>query len=356
MTVELTHKLKRAVRLIRDPKEREAYIENRRAVRRPLESAWIEVSAVCNLDCITCPRQGNTTPEKLELMPIETYYRVADAIFPYIRDVNLIGLGESLMHPQIDKIISYARSKYVGVNMTSNGTIMTPKIARKLIENGLDSIAFSIDGGTRETFEEIRVNARFEKVKRNIKRLIETKAEMGVERPWIAMGLVLMKTNVHELTDVVRLCDELGVRTLDAGNVFTWSFEMERDLPLYHGMTPEQEEAIEEAKRVAAELGVRLELPGFVMQEPGPCSYRPHRHFVVTWKGDLRPCCNLYHPYHYVFNGQKKFAHEATMGNLLREPFMDIWNKAEYVAFRKANETGVNLPEVCQDCLFSRGL
>jgi radical SAM protein with 4Fe4S-binding SPASM domain len=260
------------------------------------------------------------------------------------------------MHPQIDKIISYAKSKFVGVNMTSNGTIMTEKIAHKLINSGLDSIAFSIDGGTKETFEAIRVNARFEKVKRNINRLRKAKEDLGVERPWIALGLVLMKTNVHELSDVVRLCHELGVPSLNAENVFTWTEEMERDLPLYNGMTPEQEASIEEAKQVAQELNIILELPGFVMKEPGVCSYQPHKHFVVTWEGDLRPCCNLYHPYHYVFQGQKKFAHEATQGNLLREDFESIWNKPDYAEFRKANETGVNLPEVCQDCLFSRGL
>jgi radical SAM protein with 4Fe4S-binding SPASM domain len=354
--VELTRKLKRAVRLIQDAEERRVYLGHRRAVRRPLESAWIEVSAVCNLDCITCPRQENITPEPLKLMPLETYYRIAEAVFPYIRSVNLIGLGESLMHPQIDQIITHAKSRFVGVNMTSNGTIMTEKIAHRLIAAGLDSIAFSIDGGTRETFEAIRVNARFDKVQRNIKRLIDIKAAMGVQRPWIAMGMVLMKTNVHELADVVRLCDELGVRTLNAENVFTWTEQMEQALPLYNGMTPDEEGAIERARGVAKELGINLELPGFVMKAPGPCSYQPHRHFVVTWEGDLRPCCNLFHPYHYVFQGQKKFAHEATMGNLLREDFKTIWNKPEYVAFRKANETGIGLPEVCQDCLFSRGL
>lgn len=240
--------------------------------------------------------------------------------------------------------------------MTSNGTIMTPKVVDKLIDSGLDSIAFSIDGGTKETFERIRVNARFEKVKRNIKRLIDVKKERGVERPWIAMGLVLMKTNVHELADVVRLCDELGVRTLNAENVFTWDHRMEEELPLYNGMTPEHEAAIEHAKQVAGELGIKLELPNFVMRDPGPCSYQPHRHFVVTWRGDLRPCCNLYHPYHYVFKGEKKFAAEVTMGNLLGEDFETIWNKPEYVKFREANLTGVGLPDVCEDCLFSRGL
>lgn len=353
---ELTRKLKRAIELVSDPSEREAYIENRKAIKRPISSAWIEVSAVCNLDCITCPRQTGVTPEDLELMPLDTYYTVADAIFPKIRDVNFIGLGESLMHPQIEKIIAYAKSKYVGVNMTSNGTIMTPKIIDKIISSGLDSIAFSVDGGTKETFEAIRVNARFEKVKRNIKRLIAQKKELGVERPWIAMGLVLMKTNIHELADVVRLCAELEVPTLNSENVFTWSHQMEAELPLYNGMTQAHEDAIGHAKTVADELGITLELPNFEIQPPGPCSYQPHRHFVVTWRGDLRPCCNLYHPYHYVFQGQKKYAPETTMGNLLKEDLDTIWNKPEYVSFREANMTGVGLPEVCEDCLFSRGL
>ncbi|MBM3262400.1 MAG: radical SAM protein [candidate division Zixibacteria bacterium] len=354
--VDLTRKLKRAAQLLRDPEERRVYFGQRQAVRRPLDSAWIEVSAVCNLDCITCPRQEGITPEPLKLMPMETYHKVADAIFPYIRNVNFIGLGESLMHPQIDQIISHAKSKFVGVNMTSNGTIMTDKIAHKLIDSGLDSIAFSIDGGTKETFESIRVNARFDKVQRNIRRLIEAKKALNVQRPWIAMGMVLMKTNVRELSDVVRLCHELEIPTLNAENVFTWNEEMERTLPLYNGINPEEKEAIEKAKQTAAELGINLELPGFILKEPGPCSYRPHEHFVVTWEGNLRPCCNLFHPYEYVFQGQKKFAHEATMGNLLEEDFLSIWNKPDYTAFRKANETGIGLPEVCRDCLFSRGL
>lgn len=354
--VELTRKLKRAAQLISDSEERRVYFGQRQAIRRPLESAWIEVSAVCNLDCITCPRQEGITTEPLKLMPIETYYQVADAIFPYIRNLNLIGLGESLMHPQIDEIIAYAKSKFVGVNMTSNGTIMTDKIAQKLISSGLDSIAFSIDGGKKETFEAIRVNARFDKVQRNIRRLMEAKAAAGVQRPWIAMGLVLMKTNVGELADVVRLCHELGIKTLNAENVFTWTEEMEQALPLYNGMTAAEEAAIEEAKKVARELDINLELPGFVLKDPGPCSYRPQDHFVVTWEGDLRPCCNLFHPYQYVFQGEKKFAHEATMGNLLEEGFKSIWDKPDYAAFRKANETGIGLPEVCQDCLFSRGV
>ena len=70
---ELTRKLKRAVQLVRDSEERRTYIELRRAQRRPVDSAWIEVSAVCNLDCITCPRHENITPDALKLMPMETY-------------------------------------------------------------------------------------------------------------------------------------------------------------------------------------------------------------------------------------------------------------------------------------------
>ena len=45
-------------------------------------------------------------------------------------------------------------SEETEVTITSNGSILTPRIINKLIDSGLDRIKISIQGITQETYEE----------------------------------------------------------------------------------------------------------------------------------------------------------------------------------------------------------
>lgn len=56
------------------------------------------------------------------------------------------------------------------VSMLTNGMLLREKLARQIIDEGLvDEVGFSLDGGTPEDFEELRVNAKWDKFYENVK-------------------------------------------------------------------------------------------------------------------------------------------------------------------------------------------
>ena len=67
--------------------------------------------------------------------------------------------------------------------MISNGSLITEKVARGIIEAGLDAINISVDAGGKEVFEQTRIGLNYDKVIANIERLVRIRAELGRRRP-----------------------------------------------------------------------------------------------------------------------------------------------------------------------------
>ena len=91
-------------------------------------------------------------------------------------------------------MIKYAKDKGIlEVQFNTNAMLLTEKISERLIEAGLDRIIFSLDGMTKETFENIRGGANFEKVVNNIKSFINIRNEMGGKKPCVRIQMVKME-------------------------------------------------------------------------------------------------------------------------------------------------------------------
>jgi hypothetical protein len=91
-----------------------------------------------------------------------------------------------MMHPKFDELIGIlgeVRQREGGVpfvSLLSNATKLTPERARTIIESGaLDLIQFSVDGGTQETFETIRVRAKWNDVLDNIRGFLDERDRLG---------------------------------------------------------------------------------------------------------------------------------------------------------------------------------
>ena len=62
-------------------------------------------------------------------------------------------------------MIKYAKSKgVIDIMLHTNGTVMDEDLAKKIVNSGLDRIIFSLDSITKEIYEKIRVNAKFEDI------------------------------------------------------------------------------------------------------------------------------------------------------------------------------------------------
>ena len=127
-----------------------------------------------------------------------------------LAELHLQGLGEPLMHPEFFAMVRLAAARGIEVSTNTNLTVLSERRAAECIASGLHRIHVSIDGATAPTYEHIRVRSRFERVVRNVRRLVAARAQAGSATPDIRLVAVAMRANLHELARLVHLAHELG--------------------------------------------------------------------------------------------------------------------------------------------------
>jgi MoaA/NifB/PqqE/SkfB family radical SAM enzyme/glycosyltransferase involved in cell wall biosynthesis len=137
----------------------------------------LEVTARCNAVCGFCPR--DVMPDTKTHISLETVRSLAGNLRngPQ-KQVVLCGIGESLLHPEIEQIIRILTQAGAYVAMTSNGALMTEKTFRKLVSAGLKSVNFSVNAASAATHQTVMGMKNYEKVVANVQRVLEIKEEI----------------------------------------------------------------------------------------------------------------------------------------------------------------------------------
>lgn len=178
------------------------------------ELIYVEPVMACNLGCEMCPVPAHTTAmggRHRSIMKPETYRSVLKSIRGGRHLVWLNQLGEPLLNKHIVDFVAWTKQEGHSVAFTTNGTLMTERLAARLLDAGLDKIVFSFDGGTKETFERIRIGANFEETVANIR----TFSRMAQERTpvcSIEVHMIVSDTTEHEVEAFKALWDD-HVRT-----------------------------------------------------------------------------------------------------------------------------------------------
>ncbi len=166
----------------------------------------IETFNLCNLKCIMCPYKDMTRSKTT--MSMDLFKKVVmDTKKMGIKTVILSFYNEPFLDPQIFERIEFARKEGMYTMFYSNGTVLGEGKIEKLLENPPNKIIFSFDGGTKETYEKIRVNGKFEVVTGNIKRLLEERNRRGMSEPRVEVNCTIQKENYRELEAFKELWD-----------------------------------------------------------------------------------------------------------------------------------------------------
>jgi pyruvate-formate lyase-activating enzyme len=157
----------------------------RRAVIRDLN---LELCSACNLRCRFCSLDSSL---RAGMMKLETLDRVLeeirdDARFD-VKRLNLHHSGDVLLHPKFPQFLErLARerrdrgARFPYVTTLTSATHLRGDKAEALLESGaVDWIRFSVDGGTRATFEAIRVGAKWDEVLGNINAFLDEAQRRG---------------------------------------------------------------------------------------------------------------------------------------------------------------------------------
>ncbi len=183
----------------------------------------VEVTNYCNMNCLSCGRRYIV--KKPKHMAFEELKTIYDAIRP--SNINLSGLGEPLLNPDIFRMIRYCKKYGSIVNFPTNLNVST-KIIEKLVSAGPQQIKISIDAATAETYKLVRQRDSFHEVLRNIKLINTLKKETETPFPEIRFNFALQKENIDELPQLLSLASDLKVNTVYIQDLNYFSVEEEK--------------------------------------------------------------------------------------------------------------------------------
>jgi len=171
---------------------------------REITNLRISLTQECNLDCFYCHKEGEDEIKKdtsLDFEEVKRLIKIASELG--MKKVKYSG-GEPLVHPEIDKIVSYSTELMEDVSLTTNGVLLYEK-ADELKAAGLDRVNVSLDVIDPETFEKITSEDSVEKVKRGIKRA----NQVGLYP--VKINMLLMKgLNDRSVEDMIEFASKTG--------------------------------------------------------------------------------------------------------------------------------------------------
>ena len=180
-----------------------------------------ELNYSCNLKCPMCTWAIENAAEKKEdWFTFEDYKKLIDeAVSVGTKSIRLCYINEPLIRQDIDQFINYAvNAGIVDVLITTNGTLLTKAMSKKLIESGLTKINVSLDAISEETYDKIRVGGNLKTTVKNIHDFLEVRKEMNKKLPKIRLTFVASKINFHEYDSFLNhwkdKVDSLGIQHL----------------------------------------------------------------------------------------------------------------------------------------------
>ncbi|MCF8069545.1 MAG: 12,18-didecarboxysiroheme deacetylase [Desulfobacterales bacterium] len=154
----------------------------------------------CNLKCVHCYAQADDREFENELTT-EEGKKLIDDLSEFGSPVMLFSGGEPLVRKDLPELADYAVQKGMRAVISTNGTLITPAVAKNLKEIGLSYVGISIDG-----MEEI--NDRFRGVAGAYRKALEgirNSQDAGIK---VGLRFTINKFNVGEISQIFDLLEK----------------------------------------------------------------------------------------------------------------------------------------------------
>ncbi len=163
----------------------------------------IETIFGCNAKCTMCAVSLPATRKK-GIMKMDMFRYIVDSMTPYherVEKVDLFGLGEPLLDPYIFDRIRYMKERgFRNLAISTNAELMDTEQQRLLLETGIETMIFSIDGVKKETHEAIRRGLLFERVIENSLSMIRMRDETDSKTRFV-VRFIRQPSNKSEWVD-----------------------------------------------------------------------------------------------------------------------------------------------------------
>ena len=322
--------------------------------RHTFDWIQVEVTSHCNALCVYCPRTVFKESWQDRHLSLETFKKLG-TVLSRTELVHLQGWGEPFLNPEFFEIVAFAKRAGCRVGTTTNAMLLNEETIRKVIESGLDILAFSL-AGTKESNDIIRKGTNLKKVLKAIETLGKEKERKGIMTPEIHVAYMLFRSGMKELEALPSLLEGLGVSqvvisTLDF--VPTDELRKEAVIPAteeeYREICSRLDHLVEAGRRRGLSVHYHLVSPE---KRREVCTENIQKALCISSDGAVTPCVytNLrVSGTYYDLQGEKVSYERMVFGNIHEKDVKDIWKEKSYSTFRRSFCKG-ELAPTCQKC------
>jgi heme b synthase len=295
-------------------------------IRPPRLVAW-ELTRACNLACRHCRADAvrETSPDELTTKEAKDFI---DQLSAYGKPILIMTGGEPLLRDDFYEIAKYGTDKGLRVVLATNGTFMTPEIATRLKDVGIQRISVSIDGSNAKTHDDFRCEqGSFDAALAGIRHIKDT--GIGFQ-----INTTITKRNIEQIPHILDLAIELEAEALhifmlvptgrgreieddeippeEYERVLNWFYDQRKKVPLQLKATCAPHYFRIMRQRAKKEgIKITMETHGFEAMTKG-CLGGSGFCFV-SYIGEVYPCGFL----------------PALAGNIRKQNFRDIWEHSK---------------------------
>lgn len=327
-----------------------------RYTRMPAPLVVWNTTRSCNLACRHCYLSAELLPAEDELSTGEALDLIDDLAELGVSMLAFSG-GEPLCRPDVFHLCRYAVSRGIDTILSSNGTLITPWMARRIMDAGFSYVGISIDGW-QETHDGFRgQEGAFQRATAGIRAVLEVGLRVGVR-------ITVTRLNRQDLDRVLEMAVQEGVprfavfQLVYAGRgreMVDWDIERaeRRELIEYlvdrarqfhtEGVPTEIVTAdnyadgvylYQLARRLAPE---RAEEVRALLRMQGGCT-AGEKIVNIDYRGEVHPC-----PY---------WQHRS-LGNIRRKKFSAIWADRENTFLAQMRNKPAYLRGRCGSCSYN---
>lgn len=349
----------------------------------PPHTVCISVNNSCFMRCSMCDvgqanrNKGDNSPERFfhsrvtggegsRELPMPAIKQLVDELAPHNTVVRANFL-EPLLRQDITDLADYTVGKGLDFYIITNGYLL-PKKASDLVRCGTRSIRVSLDG-PRQVHDQIRgVPSSFDRAVEGIQIALAERRRRGVDYPLIGACYTISNTNYDRILDFYRELDQLGIadKIYVAFNFLKYNTEQEaaEQTEVLHNGFRLTESSMEATDVEGINADVVWEQICSLHKEFPQDKYKYHfnprldHNELKQWfdsKTYLHPGTPCLAPWSIAqvfYNGDVGINGRCvspTFGNILEQPFRDIWNSETALNFRRGLKKNPDMP-ACNRC------
>ncbi len=287
------------------------------------------ITSKCNLSCRHCYSESTGKCGADDLTKKESL-KIIDELASWGIRLLVFDGGEPLCREDFFEIAQYATKKKIRVAMGSNGTMIDKKIAKKMLDVGIHSVAISIDGASAKTHDLFRgETGSFDKALEGAKAC----KDVGL---LFQFNMVIRKSTLPQIPDMLDLAIQSGANAAEFFDLVL-SGRAKKECPDEELNVKERQKIMEWLANAQVNCPIVIRVPacpmyplilknkkikpkyippGLLERIPyynrGCAAGMPFGYIVIRSNGDVNPCMLL----------------QTNLGNIKEKSIKEIWHNS----------------------------